>query len=324
MDTAYGVSACPERATAASWHDCGPRVGRVAPGAPSTPAARTGSKVGSLCARLSEGERVPRVSQGLATEGEPGVGYSRVSQACSWALTISGCSSGLRWPHAGRTTSVAFGIAAAISSCAAGGVRASWRPARTRVGTGDGAERGPAVDPVQDCGLLAEETVPADLPGHRGDGPDQRPVGEPVRVNEQRQELADHGLELAPLRTCDHAEPPFARLGRIGARLGIQECQPEHPFRRPAHDLERDVAAHREAAEREALGCLGEHRLGHAGDAVGSGQIADPDRGDIAERRDLAAYRRSSRSSPGSRTSGVPVISYSVVAGPAERAAGLT
>ncbi len=56
------------------------------------------------------------------------------SQSRIAAVTTSGCSSGDRCPQFSTTTSLAPRIAAAISSCSATGVNASWRPQRTRVG----------------------------------------------------------------------------------------------------------------------------------------------------------------------------------------------
>ena len=118
-------------------------------------------------------------------------------------------------------------------------------------------------------------------------------------MNEQRHQLTDHGLELAPLRARDHGEPPLARFGRVGARLGIQQRQPEHPLRGPAHDLESDVAAQRKAAEREALRCLGEHPLGQAGDAVGTGQIATRIAATSPSARDLGGVQALVQEHPG-------------------------
>ena len=68
-------------------------------------------------------------------------------------------------------------------------------------------------------------------------------------------------MEPAKLALLDEAAPPRRRLRRVGHRLGVHQRQPLDPLRRAAQDLEADIAAHREAAEREALRRRVERRL---------------------------------------------------------------
>ena len=106
-------------------------------------------------------------------------------------------------------------------------------------------------------------------------------------MDEQRQKARGRGLERAALGERDQVAPARPCFGAVGPRLGVEQRQLNHPLGHAPHDLEGDVAAHREAAQREALGRLGQHRLGHRGDAVGAGQVHHPHLGAVGERRGL-------------------------------------
>ena len=64
----------------------------------------------------------------------------------------------------------------------------------------------------------------------------------------------------------------LALLG-VGAGLGVDQRKARHPPRRPAQDLEGDVAAHRQGGQREAGGGRGQHPLGETAHRVGMGEV---------------------------------------------------
>ena len=89
-------------------------------------------------------------------------------------------------------------------------------------------------------------------------------------MDEQRQEARRDALELALLGQLH--QPAAAGLGllAVGAGLGVEQRQAGDALRCPAHDLEGDVAAHRQADQGEAGGGGFQDLGGEAGDGIGS------------------------------------------------------
>ena len=107
-------------------------------------------------------------------------------------------------------------------------------------------------------------------------------------MHDLRQQRGLHAVEAAEPGLRDEAAPPRRRLRCIGRRLGVHQRQPLDPLRRPPQDLEADIAAHREAAEREALGCRVEGRLRHGADRLVVPQLGHDRVGQVGEVCDLA------------------------------------
>ena len=84
-------------------------------------------------------------------------------------------------------------------------------------------------------------------------------------------------FELALLGELHQAAAAGLGLLGVGAGLGVEQGQAGDALGRAAQDLERDVAAHGQADEREAGGGGGEDLGGEAGDGVGTGEVADQD-----------------------------------------------
>ena len=178
-------------------------------------------------------------------------------------FTASGRSSVEPCPHSGTTTSRAFGMAAAISRDASGGVSGSLSPTSTRVGTEMAGRPGREFGPGDDRLALARETVGADRDRHAQIDRAQRRVGAPRWVQDPGESLLDQRREVAIARMGEERPPLGRLLRRIGARGGADERELAHPLGGPPHDLEADVAAHRDSREREARRGVRKDLLGH-------------------------------------------------------------
>lgn len=102
---------------------------------------------------------------------------------------------------------------------------------------GDPRQIGPAVGPPDDRRLLPHESVTADAAGHRRHPSGQDRVLQPVGMQEQRQQPRRHPLELAGPGQGDQAPAAAGLLLAVRSGGGVDQGEPGHPLRRPAHDL---------------------------------------------------------------------------------------
>ena len=79
----------------------------------------------------------------------------------------------------------------------------------------------------------------------------------------------------------------LARALAVGPGVGVEEGEARHPLGRLVHHLERDIAAHRQAGEREPVGRAREHAVGDRRHAVVLRMVADQDLASRPESRHL-------------------------------------
>jgi len=141
----------------------------------------------------------------------------------------------------------------------------------------DRRETRPQVRPSHDRVLLAYERFGPGLLRHQAIDVLQRRVAMAVAMDQQRkQDVGDLG-KASSLRQADETVPPLGLLGRVGARPGVQQRELRDTCGRLAHDLERDVATHRQASEREARWCIVKYTGGDGRHAVGAGVVGNLD-----------------------------------------------
>ena len=171
--------------------------------------------------------------------------YGR-SQSTSALVTAAGCSSVDRWPLSGIVTSRDPGMPAAISRASSGGVASSPSPTRTSVGQGIGGETRTRIRPAEDGLLLAQIGLKAGVFGHAAHDALERFVAVTVAMHiERKSEFRD--LRIAAVLGHRHQDAaPLGLLRRVRPRPGIEQRQFGDALRRLAHDLEGDVAAHRQ------------------------------------------------------------------------------
>ena len=139
-------------------------------------------------------------------------------------------------------------------------------------------QRRPAVGAADDRFLLAHVAFAADRAGHRRDRGYEAGVVEARRVHEPRQEGTHHGVEVAR-RLRDRGAAHGGLLGRVGPGAGVEQGERGDALRRLPHDLQRQVAAHRQAGQGEASGRrLRERGRGQRGHRVVPGQGERRDR----------------------------------------------
>ena len=147
------------------------------------------------------------------------------------------------------TTSRALGMSVAISRCSSTGVALFLMlPHRTKGRTVDERQAGPAVRAGDDRRLLAQEGVAADPRGHAHHGFGHIRGRSPVLMNPLRQQPPGDPLEFALLAHLPSGcGGSSVCLGVSGWGRGVEQREPRHPFRGLPHDLERDIAAHRQS-----------------------------------------------------------------------------
>ena len=125
--------------------------------------------------------------------------------------------------------------------------------------------------------LLTHVGCDADLVCHLVDQRAQLRIAVARRMHQPREQRIDHLLE-APLHRQLHLRAPRGtRFRGVGPRHRVQQRQFQHPLRRLAHDLEGQVAAHRQADEREARRGALQHARRHARHVLIAGVIGDHD-----------------------------------------------
>jgi hypothetical protein len=80
---------------------------------------------------------------------------------------------------------------------------------------------------------------------------------------------------------------PARRASEVGGRRRVEQDEPVDALRRAPHHLEGDVAAEREADQREAMGRRREQRVGHGADRVVRAEDEDVAVVALVERVDL-------------------------------------
>src|SRR5439155_4730059 len=90
----------------------------------------------------------------------------------------------------------------------------------------------------------------------------------------------------------------------ISVRRGVEQRQAGDPVRRLTHDLLGDVAAHRQAGEREVFGHLAEHGGGHPEDRIVAREIADDGGREVRQRGDLRLVERAVAKQSGKQEKG--------------------
>src|SRR5260221_3567975 len=168
----------------------------------------------------------------------------------------------------------------------------------------DAFEVGAPVGPAHDRGLLAHEAVMTDAFGHADDRIDQLLVGEMVLVDEERQKARRRPLEMADPGQLDEAMTARPLLLGIGLRGGIEQREADDPMRCLTHDLLGDIAAHRQAGQREVFGHFTKHRSGHAGDRIVTREIAHDGCRDIGQGGNLRLEKRAVAEQPGEQKEG--------------------
>ena len=98
---------------------------------------------------------------------------------------------------------------------------------------------------------------------------------------------ADDVLEAPILCQRDVGVPFCGRLGRVGARPGIEQRELFNTIRRLPDDLERDVAAHRKSRERKTRRRHTKDAPGNRRHGVVAGVIHDRHRSKAPQRRHL-------------------------------------
>lgn len=109
----------------------------------------------------------------------------------------------------------------------------------------------PAVGAGHDGRLLAREAISADVQRHLANGLDDRVVGKAAGMDDRRQQRRVHAMKLAEARLFDEPAAACRRLRRVGGRLRVDQGQTLDAMHGAPQDLEADIAAHREAAERK-------------------------------------------------------------------------
>ena len=105
-----------------------------------------------------------------------------------------------------------------------------------------------------------------------------------VGVRHARQQGFDDGLELR-FGEIDELLARGGGFARLGVRARAHEDQRADAFGCVTHDLQRDVAAHRQADEHElSIGCRGEGVGGKLADRVSAGEVCDGDAGNVCKR----------------------------------------
>ena len=235
-----------------------------------------------------------------ATGPAPACGCAQeASQSTSALVTCEGRSSVDRCPQSGTTTSRAPSMPSASSSASSGGV--------DRVAIADEDERraadrpqvGPGVDTSHDRPLLADEGRRARLVGHEVDQAPQRFVVLSVGVDEQGKLLIGDLVETTGARQADLARATLALRDRVGSRGGVQQREPHDPLGRLAHDLERHVAAHREASEGEARRGVGQDAPRDRVHGVVARVVGDGDRAEPPQLRELGPVEPCGGQEPG-------------------------
>ena len=107
-------------------------------------------------------------------------------------------------------------------------------------------------------------------------------------MDHARIQRVDDFLEPATGGERHHSRAAPRKPPAVSARASrIQQCQAHDALRCLAHDLERDVAAHRQADQREARWCIGQDATGDAGHGVIAGVVGDHHPAAAPERSDL-------------------------------------
>ena len=140
---------------------------------------------------------------------------------------------------------------AAISCDSAGGVSSSPSPTRTSVGQSMAASVGRESARAHDRLLLAQKGLGAGLLGHGAHEAFQGRIAVTRAMHQQWKLAVGHLGEAAGPGEFDAVPAAFGLFRRLGARTGIEQRQLRDPLRRLPHDLEGDVAAHRQAGERK-------------------------------------------------------------------------
>jgi hypothetical protein len=140
---------------------------------------------------------------------------------------------------------------------------------------------------LHDGPLLAHERVRSGLFGHEPVDLLEPGVAVPLAMHEQRKNQIRYLREAPFLGDLDLAKAPLGLLGHVGTRPGIEQRELGHPLRRLPHELECDVAAHREADQREARRRGVKDTGRDQAHAIVAGVASDLDRSESPERRYL-------------------------------------
>ena len=175
---------------------------------------------------------------------------------------------------------------------------------------GDGGKPGAAVGARADSTLLALEGLAPYPLGHGAENGREPAVGEPLGVHQQSGEqahLAEGGRSA--LTSGRFGSRRFLRGSLallLGPRRGVEQGEPGHPLRRPAHDLQGDIAPQRNTGESEVLRLARQHPGRHGTHGVVPGQIPYPDIGDVGQPGDLVAPESSVAERAGEQNQGLP------------------
>jgi len=111
-----------------------------------------------------------------------------------------------------------------------------------------------------------------------------------------------------PRSAIEEREATLGLLGRVLTRRGIEESEPGHAPGRLAQDLQRDIAAHRQARQGESLERRrGQDVLRNAAHRIRAGVVGDPAVGVLAQALDLRLPEQRVAQEPGNEDKRRPV-----------------
>jgi 8-hydroxy-5-deazaflavin:NADPH oxidoreductase len=165
--------------------------------------------------------------------------------------------------------------------------------------TGDGGERRPRISPGHNRVLLTDERVRSGLFAHQADNPFEIFIAMTIAMYEQRKQKIECLAKTAGLGEFDARLAGRGLLRRFGRGCCVKERELCHSPARLAHDLERDVAAHRQAQERKTRRRRGQDASRNRRDGFVARVIGDRDRPERPEYRDLLAKKPRRAGQPG-------------------------
>ena len=216
-------------------------------------------------------------------------------------FTACGRSMVDKWPHSGTTTRFAPGIAAAISRAKSGGVASSLSPTRTSVGHLIAREARTRIHARHDRLLLAQIGFRAGLLVHGAHGCLERRVVVTAVVHQGGILRLQNFAEAAALGQRDERLALLGPLRRLAARAGVEQRELGDARCRLAHDLEGDIAAHRQPDQRKARRGCGQDPPRHRRHAVVAPMIGDGDGTELPQRRDLLGIKPRRAVQPGDK-----------------------
>ena len=212
-------------------------------------------------------------------------------QATSSFVTASGRSIVDRWPQSAIFTSRAPGIAGRHFVRERRRRRLILLPDEHQSRAADRRQQRTRVRAGHDRVLLAHVGLRPDVMAHRQIFGLQCRVLGAARMDIDRKLHVDDFGETAAFGEIDIDAPFRLRLRRVVTRAGVEQRELCNPIRCLPHDLQRDVAAHREPGERKTRRRSGKDALGDRRHRVVARVVCHRHRPEAPKFRHLRAHR---------------------------------